>query len=228
MNNSHSYQKFTDAIMSLCKFSFKVIMSNIYAAVLNFPLVLALIFFRPNNEIVGLSVLILLSVNIIPTAIILIRHFRDDLSIIKTSEIVYKENFKSISVASLLFVLMSLILYVDIYFFKNINLEIVELIFSGLLIGLIVFTLNFVQVASIYKSNLKNLMLINIAYTKELSLSAFTVVMYAFVLVLLSIFVVPIISIIVIGTCVAVHNWFSTKAIKVMQEKVSREDITEY
>ncbi len=228
MNNSNSYQKFTDTMMILCRFLLKVIMSNIYAIILNLPLVLALLFFRTENDLFAFLTLIVLSINVIPTLIILIRYFRDDLSIINTTEIVYKENIKSIAMASILFIVCTLIIYVDIYFFKNIELQIVEYVFSGLLIGLIIFALNFIQVASLYKSNLKTLLLVTYAYTKELSVSAITVLMYDFVLILLSLFVAPIISIIVIGSSVAVHNWFSIKAIKLMKDRINREDIIEY
>ena len=228
MNNRQGYQKFSDALLAFSKFVFKIIMSNIYAALLNAPLLLVVLFYPINNDIMSWLLICVTSINIIPTCVILVRHFRDDLSIIKTLQIVYDQQGKVLMLVSLSTIILGLIIYVDIYFFKNLGVSIVEYIFSGLLIGLLVFVLNFIQVASLYKSNIKLLLLVTLAYTKELTISAFTVIMWVFVIVMLSLFVLPILSILIIGSSVAIHNWFSSKAIRMMLERVVREDIIEY
>lgn len=228
MNNTQGYQKFTEAIMVLIKFLFKTIVSNIYAALLNLPLLLSILFIPIKNDLLSWIVLCIVSINLIPTVVILIRHFRDDLNIYKTAKIVYQEQGKSLLFASLGSLVLGLILYVDIIFFKNIGLNIVEIIFSGLLVALIVFTLNFIQVASLFKSDIKSLLLVTVAYTKELSISALTVLMWIFIMVMLSMFVLPILSILIIGTSIAIHNWFSAKGVKMMLDRVRREDIVEY
>lgn len=228
MNNTQGYEKFSDALLAFSKFVFKIIMSNIYAALLNAPLVLLILFYPIKNDIMSWLLICVTSVNIIPTSVILIRHFRDDLSIIKTLKIVYNEQGKVLMIASLATIILSLVIYVDIFFFKNLGISIVEYLFSGLLVGLVVFILNFIQVASLYKSNIKSLLLVTVAYTKELTLSAFTVIMWVFVMVMLSIFVLPLLSILVVGSTVAIHNWFSAKGIRMMLQRVVREEIIEY
>lgn len=228
MNDSQGYQKFTDVIMSMIKFLFKIITSNIYAAVLNLPLLLTILFIPIKNDVVSWVVLCIVSVNIIPTYIILVRHFKDDLNIISTAKIVYQEQGKQLLFASVISLVLGFIVYVDILFFKNIDMRLVEIIFSGILLALVVFTLNFIQVASTFKASFKALLLVTVAYTKELTLSATTTLMWVFISIMLSLFVLPILSILIIGTTIAIHNWFSSKSIDMMLNRISREDIKEY
>lgn len=228
MHTNSGYQKFADAIYGLIKFAYKIILSNLYFAILNLPLVLGLIFLPLDNGILGSLIAAMLSINVLPSIVIIVRYFRDDMSLVKTAKIVYQTASKELFILSASILIVLFILYVDIYFFKNIGFKIGEIIFSGLLVACAVFLLNLIQVGATYASSIKNLLLVTVAYTKELTLSAITTIMFAFVMIMLSIYVVPILSIVVLGGSIAVHTWFSTKARKLMESKITKEDILEY
>lgn len=228
MDNNTGYQKFMDALYAFIKVCYKVILSTLYMLILNAPLVVGLIYIPITDNILMTLLLILLCFNLVPSYVILIRYFREDLNIIQTIKDVYKANGKHLLLMSGTLIAAIAIIYVDIYFFKNIGFAIGEYIFSGILIALIVFTLNTAQVLSIYQASIKDLLLVSVAYTKELTLSAITAIMLTFVLVMLSVYVVPILSVLVVGLCVSVHTWFSAKATQIMRERITKETINEY
>lgn len=228
MNNHKGYNLLVSHLVQFVMGVWKCIKTTFAFILMNAPLLISLAVFNIESPSFAWALVALLSVTIYPSLIYVTCYMDRDMSLLKTFKLLFSNNLDSIIKITLIFHALICLIVVDIVFFIQINQDIVAIIFGALLMLTIIFMLNTIQVIIRFKSKMQQLLLVSYAYTKELACGSICSFMTLFVLGAIAIVVTPLAGVLMIGIGAAVHNWFSVKAQKMMQDRISRIDILEY
>ena len=166
------YQKFLNDFGNLFILFWESIYLSFIFILLNVPFILFILTFKEIFHPIGIALSCALSLNLIPSFSALQYSARQNKSYLKNTIIYYKSNFKSSFKVSLTLTFVLLVLLVDAYYFKTKNNLMMEFIFTGLSLFVIVYIINSTYIISLYSGNFGDLLKTSLAYSKELTVTS--------------------------------------------------------
>lgn len=218
------YNKFIEHGYALINTLRKNVLGNSVFLLLNLPLFFYLEFVETDHVLLNAMIIFLLSLNLISSFSIVLRYLKHEKSLLHCIKSYYEFNAKQGFSLNLLLSLLFGILYLDMMFFKTLNLQFLVNLFGGLLIFLFVFAILFAYLISFISTTIKNTIGLGLIYFRNLSLASIIsgMVFYIFVFVFVYISILPIF--IMFGLTAQIYIWFSSKQTIQIIEEIKNHD----
>ena len=172
-------------------------------------------------DLISGSIILLLSIMIFPAVTSGLYALRKGSKIIVNFLRFYTTQWKNNYQISVLYILALLVVMVDAFFFKKIELSFVSNLFFGLGLLVILLGLNSALLASTFSMSLKNLVLLNLAYFKDLSLSSLALILILMIPFRLD----PLIYLLFMGLAMFGQNYVYKSKLEIIRKNITNPQI---
>lgn len=207
-----------DSIVSVI---FRAIIISLLVLTFNSPLIIFVVAYNGPLDVISITVIIILSLTIFPSYTSVLFAVRKKKAIILNYLKFYFKSIKRNYGFSCLFVALIAILSVDGLFFYQLNIKVIYYLFSTLTLFAILFALNSGLLLSTFSMSIRNLILMNLAYVKLLSISSIIFLM----IILVPFGLDPLIYLITIGLAIIAQMYYYSSKIILIKNNITDESI---
>lgn len=219
------YETFIVHLSKVIDFFYKSIILSILFLMNNIFLILFLLTFKDLTHLVGIIISVILSITIFPSYCALLYAACHSTKVVRSYFNFYTIHWRIAFLGSIDFIVVLGILVVDSLFFVRQGIIVLEFLFTGLSIGVLVFAFNTAYVVSVFDTNLNNMIKITLAYTKELTTASLMSICILAIPLFVRNYFGPLLIFVVIGAAGLVHSFASGLAHQLMIETISDDTI---